>query len=512
MKPEVLSPDQIKAGSYLDEQPSGGPVAEMLSPDQIKGGQYLDDAATGASPPAKPSWAESLGRGALQGATLGFSDELAGVIESVVTDKTYEQARDESRSKNKAAQEAHPWLYGGGELAGGAATALVPGLGAAGGLGKAVATGAAAGLGSSDADLTKGEFGKAAVDTAVGGAAGLAAHGAGKAIGGLVGGAEERADKRLLSSVGDRANKSVRDKMAGDAANVLEVVKAKGLDQVAKDPVALQAASKAAKAETGKAIGEAFRVIDEETGTMGAPVRDVLKALKGVRAQYRDNPVTAELGDSMNKLIVQTQKRFGKGGQVPLRALNDMVTSLENKGFAGMAEPGTRKELQKRAAMALEDVLQKRFAAVTESAANRAGSATAERLGLDVEGKAAAAIAKLPQLNKEYRALIQIERAATQRAKLVPFSPTGLRSIMGENPTALGMARSAARAAVTPADDALARVTALAKAGHPGALKLLQSGFGAGQRAATVAPGALPAAAMASLGPPPDDQAVAEGP
>lgn len=491
-------------GFVPDQQPGSAPVFPE---------GFVPDAETGASPKPKPSWAEALGRGALQGATLGFGDELAGLVESIVTDKTYEQARDESRAKNKAAQEAHPWLYGGGELAGGAATALIPGVGAAGGLGKAIATGAAAGLGSSEADLTKGEVGQAVADTAIGGALGGLAHGAGKAIGGLVGGAEERADKRLLSAVGDRANKTVRDKIATDAENVLEVVKSKGLAPLAKDPVQLKAAAGTAKKQAGQAIGDAFRVIDEETGTMGAPVRDVMKALKGVRNAYRENPVTEDLANSMNKLIASTQKRFGKSGQVPLRSLNDMITSLENKGFSGMAEPGTRKELQRRAAGALEEVLQKRFSDITESASARAGSATAERLGLGGTGKAAEAIAQLPKLNRDYRALVQIEKAAAQRAKLVPFAPTGLRSIMGENPTALGLARSAVKAAATPADDALAKITALARAGHPEAVRLLQGGFGAAQRGATVAPGALPQAALASLGPPPDDQqTIAEGP
>lgn len=117
----------------------------------------------------KPSWrdsiqslpddvstAESILRGAAQGASLGFADEITGGIESLLTDKSYEQARDESRKNYKSAQDSNPISYGAGEIGGGLATALVPGLNTAklGTLSARVAAnaslGALAGLGTSD--------------------------------------------------------------------------------------------------------------------------------------------------------------------------------------------------------------------------------------------------------------------------------------------------------------------------------------------------------------------------
>lgn len=74
-----------------------------------------------------------LGRGALQGASMGFSDEITGAVESSLTDKSYEQARDEARKANEEAQKRSPWLFGGGELAGGLGTMAIPGIGQAGG-------------------------------------------------------------------------------------------------------------------------------------------------------------------------------------------------------------------------------------------------------------------------------------------------------------------------------------------------------------------------------------------
>jgi hypothetical protein len=151
---------------------------------------------------SKPGVLESAGRGAAQTASLGFADELAGGAEALL-DKArgsgadlgdlYRQHRDESRANYRAAQEANPNAYTAGEAAGVVGTMLIPGLGELGAaktLGGAVlggaALGAAQGLGSSEADLTKGDVGGAALDTGlgalVGGAAGAVGHGVGKVV------------------------------------------------------------------------------------------------------------------------------------------------------------------------------------------------------------------------------------------------------------------------------------------------------------------------------------------
>ena len=166
--------------------------------------------------PAKQTQAPSVGEAALrgfgQGATAGWLDEVAGAWETLNTavrritrgteghplaDK-YREFRDQWRAEDRKAKEVHPYAYGIGELGGGAATALVPvgGAAAAGkGLGAAVKAsakvgavyGAAGGLGGSTADVTKGEVGKAAIDTATGaafgGTVGAAAPIAMKAVG-----------------------------------------------------------------------------------------------------------------------------------------------------------------------------------------------------------------------------------------------------------------------------------------------------------------------------------------
>ena len=101
----------------------------------------LNEIAKGGSqqPPAMAASDESLGvpsktesalRGAADYASFGFADEIAGGLEALLSDKTYEQARDESREAYKKAAEENPITYHG---AGIASSALIP-IGAVGGM------------------------------------------------------------------------------------------------------------------------------------------------------------------------------------------------------------------------------------------------------------------------------------------------------------------------------------------------------------------------------------------
>lgn len=138
-----------------------------------------------------PSELESFGRGAAQGATLGFRDELAGAIKSpsgaakkaaayfgydAGSDKDIEEylkERDASRLLDESAQKSNPKSFLGGNLTGSLATLAVPGLGAtkgatalnalkAGGLGATMATG------SSKAEDTEGLAKDAALGAGIG--------------------------------------------------------------------------------------------------------------------------------------------------------------------------------------------------------------------------------------------------------------------------------------------------------------------------------------------------------
>lgn len=164
--------------------------------------------------------------GATQGATFGLADELEGGLKTggqVLTGSVptkledivnaYRQNRDKAREAYKAAEERSPTASTVGNIAGAiipsvltaGAAAPEAGAGLAARLGTAIKVGTGAGalggLGNSEADLTKGQVGQAAIDTTIGGATGAVG-------GGILGGVAE-AGKSALSNGGKLASKIV---------------------------------------------------------------------------------------------------------------------------------------------------------------------------------------------------------------------------------------------------------------------------------------------------------------
>lgn len=136
-----------------------------------------------------PAEAGAMARGAAQGATIGFADELAGAATALGPAgmaagpvDAYRSGRDAYRERDAQARAAAPGSFGVGSLAGSAA---LPGLGAgktaaSGGWGllkSALGTGAgyggAAGLGFSESDTPVGVAGDVAQGVALGAGAGL---------------------------------------------------------------------------------------------------------------------------------------------------------------------------------------------------------------------------------------------------------------------------------------------------------------------------------------------------
>lgn len=113
---QITGPD---GNTYQITAPEGASEADVMS--------YVQREAAKAQPDV--SQAESLGRGALQGATFGFSDEIYGGAKGLY-DKflgsgdfsgTYAKERDAVRAANDRAQEANPTSYFAGEIGGGIA-------------------------------------------------------------------------------------------------------------------------------------------------------------------------------------------------------------------------------------------------------------------------------------------------------------------------------------------------------------------------------------------------------
>lgn len=168
-----------------------------------------------------PSALQSGLRGALQGVTMGLADEASGGIEALwekakgnptAFGELYAQSRDDSRNKNKLAEEANPGSYTTGQIGGAIGTALIPGMGGAS-LGRLATQGAVQGFGSSDAE----DAGQLAQDTAMGAGMGVAAFGAGKALQGgakLVGKGLSKAGNAAAEGV-ESGSKKLLTKLGG---------------------------------------------------------------------------------------------------------------------------------------------------------------------------------------------------------------------------------------------------------------------------------------------------------
>jgi hypothetical protein len=178
--------------------------------------------------------AEALGRGAVQGGTMGFGDELQGATRGGAeralyeqggpdsgvfadsanqnTEAEYKRIRDEARSKNEASRKAHGGYYLGGQVAGG----MIPMAATGVSLPAALAQGSAEGLGYSNADTAGGLAG----DTAFGAGLGAAGYGVGKVLSKAASKVAGFSGRRVASAEAKAAAKAAEEELALQASRV----------------------------------------------------------------------------------------------------------------------------------------------------------------------------------------------------------------------------------------------------------------------------------------------------
>lgn len=279
--------------------------------------------------------AEAAGRGFLQGASMGFGDELTGAAEALLTDKKYAQARDESRFENQQAQDQHGFAYGAGQVAGGVASGLAtaPLLPAAGTLGSAVGggalVGAASGLGSSEADLTKGDALGALRDTAIGGAVGAAGGAVAHGLGKFVANAPKRLEERVISDLKGEGTKSLTTPTLGRALsengdNVREAVKAAALKPM-QAPTKIAAAVEKATEKFGGEIGEVYQ--EAAKAHPGITMRQLIEPVEKRAASYLDNPATESMGLALKDKVVGAIERTYGDRVVPKQTIAEALVN-----------------------------------------------------------------------------------------------------------------------------------------------------------------------------------------
>lgn len=263
--------------------------------------------------------------GALQGATAYGGDELAAAVGALTGQGEYSKLRDENRSANKYAQSLDPKAYLVGEVVGGGlnpANKLIPGtagksLLSARNMATSAGVGGITGLNASEADLTKGEFGKAAVDTGIGAGVGAGVNtglGAGGKAVRYIAATPERAAKRadniLIDKLSLGATAAERDGMVGelgkDVPKVLNFVRTTPelKDAVLSGnygrAVEILKSQKAAAEKLGEST---ISTLESRWGKQDA--QPMVDALEKLQAKYAANPAPES-----QKMAAEFQKRI----------------------------------------------------------------------------------------------------------------------------------------------------------------------------------------------------------
>lgn len=290
-----------------------------LSDDEVR---ELSKAQKGtqAPPEASPvSKTESALRGAAQGASLGFADELTGggeALGDLLSGNSdfldnYRKHRDESRANYKTAEEENPLSYLGGTLAGGLATPIP--LGGAKTIGQMALTGAklgaAAGLGAGEADLTQGELGKGIEETGKG-----ALYGAG--ISGTLGALGKAGEAIAGSNVG----KAFKEGLAGNKLVGKEARQKLGDELV-------QFAGKTGEDIQQRLTDEATRknqiLKDADASGQKLDVTDFLNKIYPDEASKLPKSYTSE-GDSARRALAEPMER-AKGIKPPQDEMQNLM-------------------------------------------------------------------------------------------------------------------------------------------------------------------------------------------
>lgn len=361
---------------------------------------YLAKKAGGFNPDAyiakksPPGKLEAFGRGAAQGLTLGFGDEMAGSYDAArkeierhpemlgvpdaelyalggASNEDYRGMRDEMRVSNDAAQAAHPWMYAGGQVAGAAPLAVATG---GGGAAQMIATGgalgAATGLGDSKAEDAAGML----KDTAEGGALGAllpaGVLGLGKAVPALAGALRSGANatgRRVLRNVGG----SISAKVPVSPEAVQEAFQS-GVFKTFGTAKGAASRLEAIRAQLGDQKG---RIVDalEKAGITG-PEAETLAQQYAAEAVSRGS---SSMNPSVPRVFESAAEQVGSkpapGGRLGLRQAEELKGSLQDMADSAykQLEPHELANAKKGAAAIMRQ-------AVEDSLAQQAAGASPE--------------------------------------------------------------------------------------------------------------------------------------
>lgn len=357
-----------------------------LQPDD----EIISDEQMSAMESSQPSKLESGALGAVDSASLGFADEIYGGVKGGLQAltgprdfaDTYEEARNEARDKFKNAEQANPGSYLTGQLGGGLATALIPGVGLAKGAGLAanVARGAAlggtAGIGASTSD----DFTK---DALLG--AGLGA--AGGAVAGSIPKIAESAGKglsKLSGKLDDTVEQMGRNALGGTLAESRKFAPGVGKQMFEEGYVT----PFASKEEIAKRLGSKVGNLADENASLVGSIENQSARLE-----------TSEMLNSAKQRIADL---YEAGEYNKAEALEKLYSNLKSK-IPSSVKPSVFETIKRDS--------QKAFETTASSAAKEAGRdmATIQRESLETGLKGIA-----PEIGEQYASRNQ------QMSRLIP--------------------------------------------------------------------------------------------
>lgn len=339
----AFNPDQYIAKKEAETEFNPEAYLASKSPEEAPEGSNLQAAAEGAVEGATAGLKPILG-----GVSRTALDTLSGVISPKDILDRYRQYRDAEQAQSKQLQEQSPKSFLAGQIGGGLIPAAMTG-GGEGLLGAAkigAGYGATEGLAQSPADLTQGQVGQAALDTAKGAAAGGIIGGATSKLMGALSAAPE-----LLEKYG--ARKAVAA-LGGTKAQVKNLVKndmvvPTGKELLNSGIVAPLKGSEAMldKAEqvaetSGKQIGDILNKFDVAATTDNPELKqqlfnpqDAISKIKDLQSQFTKNgKILSQFEPQYNQLdkAIDTVASFGDQ-PIPFTEANQLKNLIDKTAY-----------------------------------------------------------------------------------------------------------------------------------------------------------------------------------
>jgi hypothetical protein len=302
-------------------QSTGSPVRDSL----IGMANYLPVGGTATKALLGDKYSQGVLSQGVQGATFGFADEGAALMVSAITDKTYEQARDEIRNFNNQFAEQNPVASTVAQVGGGLAAGVAGGAKAVGakiantGL-KKVAAGVSSGIlqgGVAGAGFSDGETVDEVVDDTVKGA--KIGAGFGLLAGGLGAYASSKAAKN------DILRAQVQDVLDGNPSTKVVKAMLKGGEKVGASP------NLAAAHKQGIDEGMLGVILGSDKAT-----KKQMFTMSNIQQKAMDNPLYAQTHSANDVVGDVLEARFNHVLNVNKKAgtaIDEAATALKGKSI-----------------------------------------------------------------------------------------------------------------------------------------------------------------------------------